>query len=80
VYTGTLIIHIEEKLKMVGYVHLCPCGPEVPELLSRAMIALQARPVLYRYCVEEVSRTRWGRCIFKPMLKSRWLQLLTHIR
>lgn len=33
-------------------------GPDVPELLARAMAALRARPVLYRYCVEEVSRTR----------------------
>ncbi|EEH55413.1 uncharacterized protein MICPUCDRAFT_34570 [Micromonas pusilla CCMP1545] len=31
---------------------------EVPELLSRAMSALRARPVLHKYCVEEVSRTR----------------------
>jgi hypothetical protein len=27
-------------------------------ILARAMLALRARPVLYRYCVEEVSRTR----------------------
>lgn len=33
-------------------------GPDVPQLLARAMVALRARPVLYRYCVEEVSRTR----------------------
>ena len=33
-------------------------GPDVPDLLARAMQALRARPVLYRYCVEEVSRTR----------------------
>ena len=33
-------------------------GEDAPELLSRAMAALRARPTLHRYCVEEVSRTR----------------------
>ena len=33
-------------------------GPDAPDLLTRAMTALRTRPVLHRYCVEEVSRTR----------------------
>ena len=33
-------------------------GPDVPDLLTRAMTALKSRPVLHRYCIEEVSRTR----------------------
>ncbi len=34
-------------------------GPDdLPDALSRAMLALRARPALFRYCVEEVSRTR----------------------
>ena len=33
-------------------------GPDVSPLLTKAMTALRRRPTLYRYCVEEVARTR----------------------
>jgi hypothetical protein len=33
-------------------------GEDVDETLTRAMTALKHRPTLFKYCVEEVARTR----------------------